>query len=81
MKFPGKVGNGPVNKWLNLGEDPDDRLDTGIVFRSRHYCEIQKLVNGHSFVLIRQMATDKMCRQCLGGGLHCPSASSWFTAK
>jgi len=23
MKFPGKVGNGPVNKWLNFGGDPD----------------------------------------------------------
>ena len=23
MKFSGKVGNGPMNKWLNFGGDPD----------------------------------------------------------
>jgi len=23
MKFPGKVGNGPLTKWLNFGGDPD----------------------------------------------------------
>ena len=27
-----------------------------IVFRIRHYWEIRKVVNGHSFILIRQMA-------------------------
>ena len=31
-------------------------MDTGIVFRTRHYWEIQKVVNGHSFILFRQMA-------------------------
>jgi len=31
-------------------------LETGIVFRIRHYWEIRKVLNGHSFVLIRQMA-------------------------
>jgi len=34
----------------------DHRLDTGIVFRIRRYCEIRKVVNRHSFILIRQMA-------------------------
>jgi len=48
-----KVGNGPANKWLNFGDDPDHRLDKGIVFRIRHYWEIWKVVNGHSFILIR----------------------------
>jgi len=47
MKFSGKVGNGPVNKWLNFGGSPDNCLDTGIVFRIRHYWEIRKVVNGH----------------------------------
>ena len=47
MKFPGKVGNGPLNKRLNFGGDPDHRLDTGIVFRTRHYWEMRKVVNGH----------------------------------
>jgi len=32
------------------------RLDTGIVYRIRHCWEILKMANGHSFVLIRQMA-------------------------
>ena len=49
MKFSGKVGSGPVNKRLNFGDDPDHRLDTGIVFRIRHYCEIRKVVNGYKF--------------------------------
>ena len=35
MKFSEKVGDGPVNKQLNFGGDPDYRLDTGIVFRIR----------------------------------------------
>jgi len=46
MKFSGKVGNGPVNKWLNLGGDPDHRvIDTGIVFLIRHCWEMWKLVS------------------------------------
>jgi len=45
MKFSGKVGNGLMNKRLNFGGDPDHRLDTGIVFRIRHYCAIRKLVS------------------------------------
>jgi len=44
MKFSGKVGNGPMDKRLNFGGDPDPYRDTGKV--------------------------------CLGGGMHCPSASS-----
>jgi len=39
-----KVGNEPLNKRLNFGGDPDHRLDTGIVFRIRHYWEIRKVV-------------------------------------
>jgi len=37
MKFSEKVGNGPVHKRLNFGGDPDHHVDTGIVFRVRHY--------------------------------------------
>jgi len=57
MTLSGKVANGPANNWLNFGGDPDHRLDTGIVCRIRHYWEIRKVVNGHSIILIRQMAT------------------------
>jgi len=33
MKFSGKVGNGPANKWFNFGGYPDYYcLDIGIVF-------------------------------------------------
>jgi len=42
MTFPGKVGNGPMNSWLNFAGDPDHRLDTGIVFRIVYYCEAGK---------------------------------------
>ena len=45
MKFSGKMGNGPMNKLLNLGGDPFHGPDTG--------------------------------KTCLGGGVHCPSASSY----
>ena len=31
MQFSGKVGNGPMNTWLNFGGDPVYHLDTGIV--------------------------------------------------
>jgi len=57
MKFSEEVevGNGPMNKRLYFGGDPGHRLDTGIVFRIRHYWEIQKVVNSQS-LLIRQMA-------------------------
>jgi len=64
MKFSGKVGNDQTNKCLDFGSDPDHRLDTGIVFRIRHYWEIRKVVNGHSCILILQMAA--MVRRALG---------------
>jgi len=47
MNFSGKVGNGQLNKRLNFGGDPADRLDTGIVFLIRHYWEIRKVVSTH----------------------------------
>ena len=56
MKFSAKVGNGPVNKCLNFGGNLDHRLDTEIVSLIRNCWEIRKVVNWHSFILIRQMA-------------------------
>jgi len=56
MKFSGKVGNGPINKRLNFGGDPGHRLDTVIVFRTRHYWEIRKVVS-----------TDCAARRCIAG--------------
>jgi len=47
MKFSMNIGNGPMNKWLKFGGDPDHCLDKGIVFRIRHYREIRKVVDGH----------------------------------
>jgi len=63
MKFSVKVGNGPVNKWLNFGGDHG--LDKGILFRICHYWEVWKvvnkhqftLINKHPFIMIHQMAT------------------------
>jgi len=37
MKFSGKVGNLPMNKWLNFGGNLDHRLDTGIVLEVHQY--------------------------------------------
>ena len=61
MKFSGKVGNGPTNKRLNFGGDLAHRLDIEIIFRIRHYWEIRKVVNGHSFIRICQMAALVRC--------------------
>ena len=47
MNFSRKVGNGPMNKWSNFGDNPDHHVDTGIVFRICHYRETRKVVNGH----------------------------------
>jgi len=35
-----------MNKLLNFVGDPVHRLDTGIVFRIRHYWETRKVVSG-----------------------------------
>jgi len=66
MKFSGKDGNGPMNKWLNFGGDPDYRLDTGIFLWICHCWEIGKVVSPNGGTV----------KTCLGGGMHCPSASS-----
>jgi len=75
MKFSGKFGNGPMNKSLNFGGDPDRHLDAGIVFQIHHYWEIWKVVNGHSFILIHTDLPDGGTgKTCLGRGIHCPTA-------
>jgi len=74
--FREKVANGPLNKRLNFGGDPDHRLDTGIVFRIHHYWEIPKMVNVRTFI-----HTDSpdggTGKTRLDGGMHCSSASSY----
>ena len=77
MKFSEKVGDGPVNKQLNFGGDPDYRLDTGIVFRIRHYWEIRKIDNGHKSAVHTDSSDGGTDKTCFGGGMHCPSASSY----
>ena len=74
MKFSGKVANETLNNWLNFGGDLGHRLDTGIVFRIRHYWEIWKVVNGHE-------SAAHIGNTCLGGGMHGPSAFSFITAR
>jgi len=78
MKFWRKVGNGPVNKCLNFGGDSDHRLDTGIVFRIRHYWKTWKVVNGHKSAAHIDSPDGGTGKTCLGGGMHCPSA---FTSE
>ena len=75
-KFSGNVGTGSVNKCLNFGGDPDHRLDTGIVFRIRHYWEIWKVVNGHKSAAHTDSPDGSTDKTCLGGGIRCPSAST-----
>jgi len=37
MKFSGKVGNEPMNNWLNFGSDPDHGTGSGSGSVSRHW--------------------------------------------
>jgi len=78
MKFSGKVGNGPVNNWLNFGGNSDHRLDTGIVFLIWYYWEIGKAGLHFSYDVITSQAHDivRLVKMGRGGGMHCPSASS-----
>jgi len=77
MKFSGKIGNGPMNKRLNVGGDPGHRLDTGIVFLIRHYWEIRKVAkDGHKFAAHADSPDGGTGNTCPGGVMHCPSASS-----
>ena len=76
MKFAGKVDSGPMNKRLNFGGNLDHRLDTGIVFRIRHYWEIRQVINGHKFAARTDSPDGGTGKTYLGGGMHCPSASS-----
>jgi len=80
MKFSGKVCNGPRKKELNFGSDSGHRLDTGIVFlfRIRHYCEMRKVVNGYKSATHTNSLDGGTGKTCLGGGMHCPSASSYL---
>jgi len=55
MKFSRKVGNGPANRWLNFGGDPDHRLDTGLLSRFVTVGRYAESASTHSFILIRQM--------------------------
>jgi len=80
IRFSVKVGNGPVNKRLNFGGDQDHRLDTGIVFRIHHYWEIRKVVNEHKSAAHTDSPDGGTGKTCLGGGMHCPNASSCITA-
>jgi len=50
MKFFGKVGNGASEQLIKFWWQSGSPLGTGIVFRIRHYWEIRKVVNGHSFI-------------------------------
>jgi len=60
-KFSGKVTNGPLNKWLNFGGDPDH----GSGYTDP---DMDPDPNPDSY-----RDTGKTC---LCGGMHCPSASS-----
>jgi len=55
MKLSAKVSNGPMNKYLNFGGNRDHSLDTGIIFRIRHYWEVWKVVIERSFIMIHRI--------------------------
>jgi len=59
-----------MNKSLNFRGDPDHRLDTGIVFRIRHYWEIWKVVSGYKSAAHTDSPDGGTGKTCLGGGMH-----------
>jgi len=65
-----------MNKCLHFGDDPGRRLYTGIDFRIRNYWEIRKVVNGHTHTDHTDLSDGGTAKMCLGGGMHCLSASS-----
>ena len=69
MKLSGKVGNGPMNKWLNFGGRADHRLDRGIVFWIHHYWEMWKVVS-----------TDCTARCCSAGHALAGIATATMTS-
>jgi len=69
MKCSEKVGKEPLKKWLNFYGDPIHRLDTGMVFRVRHYWGS---IGRYWF------ARWEHWWDVRGGGLHSPSASSFI---
>ena len=74
-----KIDNGPVNRCFNFGGDPNRRLDTGILFRIRHYWEIRKVViNGNKSAGHTESPDGSTGKTYLGEGMHCPSASSIY---
>jgi len=82
MKFSRKIGSGPTNKRLNFGGDPDHRLNTGTVFRIRQsLLGNTKSVNGHKFSAYIDSPDGGTGKRCLGGGMHCLSASSFRLSK
>jgi len=64
------------HKKINFGGDPDRSLDTWIVFRIHHCWEIWKMVNVHKSVADIDSPDGGTGKMCLGGGMHCTSASS-----
>jgi len=86
MKVAGKVGNEPLNNWLNFGGDSNHRLDTGIVFRfvtiGRHGKWYQPTVCA---TLESRACSSRyhhrnyhvLTSPALGGDMHYPSASSY----
>jgi len=66
---------------LNFGGDLDRCLDTGIVFLIRHYWELQKVINGYKSAAHIDSPDGGIGKTCLGGGMHCPSASSLFLSR
>jgi len=66
-----EVGNGSMKSLLNFGGDPDHRLDTGIVFRIRHWEIHDAAVLGRH----RHSNNDVITSPVLGGGMRCLNAS------
>ena len=71
MKFSGKVGNGPMNKFLNFGGNPNQKSG---------YISGYGIRNPET-----DPTTDQgpdpyrdTGKTCLGGGMHCPGASGSF---
>jgi len=82
MQFSQTVGNGPMNKWLNLGGNLItvwiQGLFSGFVTIGKYGKWYQPTALRDAGIVITSPAHDRQPRQtCLGGGMHCPSDTSF----
>jgi len=74
MKFSGKVGDEPLNKMVKFWRRSGSLSGYGDCFPD---WEIRKVISGHESAAHTDSPDGGTGNTCLGGGMHCPNASSF----